>query len=145
MHFLFQEGTWEGTGRVSVSGRVDPLLFTTRWMVTGLGKDRFRAVQTVSLPDHATETNVFTVTKHPTGEFDLLLENEVLGIFSGQGVCDAGQLAWEFTHYGALEGLEVYNKGSETEYAFRAEYVGADDLATTVRGTLTKVVEPSAR
>lgn len=138
-HFLFQEGEWTGTGRATFSANSQVLPFTTSWVVTGLGGDRYRAVQKVDIVNQGIQTNVFTVTVHPSGEFDLFLENEVLGVFSGVGISDPQQLAWEFAHHGSLEGMEVYDKTNENEYTFRAEYAGAGDFGATVHGTISRV------
>lgn len=114
------------------------LQFTTHWEVSLLGDQRFRAVQRVEIPGQEVQTNVFTITKQPSGDFQLFLENEVIGVFSGEGVSDEKQVAWEFTHYGALEGMEVYEKNSENEYAFHGEYTGGDDYSTSIHGTISK-------
>ena len=138
-HFLFQEGKWAGTGRATFSASSQVLPFTTSWVVTGLGGDRYRAVQKVDIADQGVQTNVFTVTLHPSGDFDLFLENEVLGVFSGTGICDPEQVAWEFAHHGSLEGMEVYDKTADNEYSFRAEYVGADNCGATIHGMISRV------
>ena len=137
-HFLFHEGEWTGTGRVTFSISPEVLQFTTRWVVTSLADHRFRAVQRVEIPGQEIQTNVFTITPQPGGEFHLYLENEVIGVFSGEGVSDEKQVAWEFTHHGTLEGMEVYEKTSDTAYAFRAEYVGGDDCSTSIHGTISR-------
>ena len=143
-HFLFQEGKWAGTGRATFSASSQVLPFTTSWVITGLGEERYRAVQKVDIANQGVQTNVFTVTLHPSGDFDLFLENEVLGVFSGTGICDAEQLAWEFAHHGSLEGMESYKKTNEEEYSFCAEYVGADDLGATIHGTILKLKLPES-
>ncbi len=137
-HFLFHEGEWTGSGRVTFSMSPDVLQFTTQWIVTSLGDQRFRAVQHVEIPGQEVQTNVFTVTKQPSGEFHLFLENKVIGVFSGEGVSDDKRLAWEFAHHGALEGMEVYEKTSDSEYSFRAEYIGGDEYSTTIHGVISK-------
>ena len=114
------------------------LQFTTTWSVTSLGDQRFRAVQRVEIPGQEAQTNVFTITKQPSGEFQLFLENEVIGVFSGEGVSDDKRVAWEFTHHGTLEGMEVYEKTADNEYSFRAEYIGGDECSTTIHGMISK-------
>jgi hypothetical protein len=114
------------------------LQFTTKWVVTLLGEHRFRAVQRVEIPGQESQTNVFTITKQPSGDFQLFLENEMIGVFSGDGVSDEGKVAWEFTHHGTLEGMEVYEKTADNEYAFRAEYIGGDECSTSIHGTIVK-------
>jgi hypothetical protein len=143
-HFLFQEGEWKGTGRVTFSVSPEVLQFITKWTVTSLGNQRFRAVQKVEIPGQEMQTNVFTITKQPSGEFQLFLENEVIGVFSGEGVSDDKRVAWEFTHHGTLEGMEVYEKTSDNEYSFRAEYIGGDDYSTSIHGTISKAAKDVA-
>ena len=143
MHFLFQNGEWEGTGRVTFSASPTVLPFTTHWTVSDLGGRRFRAIQTVQIPDQQLQTNVFTITDLSPGEFQVFLENETLGVFSGEGIWDDVRVAWEFAHSGALEGIEIYEKTNETEYSFRAEYGTGDDYSTVIHGTLSKVTTSS--
>ena len=83
-------------------------------------------------------TNVFTVSQQPSGDFQLFLENESLGMFSGQGISDDKNLAWEFAHYGSLEGMEVYERSTKKEYKFRAEYLGGDGVYTSIKGNIAR-------
>jgi hypothetical protein len=100
---------------------------------------RFRAVQHVEIIGQDSMVNVFTVTKQPQGDFQVFLENESLGIFSGNGVSDEKNIAWEFAHYGSLEGMEVYEFKKENEYVFRGEYLATNGDTTMIRGTLVRV------
>ena len=138
-HFLYQQGEWEGSGRVTFSASPEVLPFTTHWTISNLGGQRFRAVQKVTIADQHAQTNVFTVTERGSGEFQLFLENETLGVFSGEGISDEKQLAWEFTHHGSLEGMEVYDTTKDGEYAFRAEYSSDGEYSTIIHGTMTRV------
>lgn len=136
-HFLFSEGEWTGKGKIFFSLTPDEVPFQIHWDVVPIDLERFRAVQRVEMVDQETMINVFTITRQPSGEFQLFLENEVLGVFSGDGVSDERKLAWEFAHYGILEGVEVYEKKDDQQYNFHAEYLGNDGLATTVEGTIS--------
>jgi len=138
-HFLFNEGTWTGEGKILFSLTPDEVPFQIHWDIAAIDPQRFRAVQRVEMVDQETMINVFTITRQQSGEFQLFLENEVLGVFSGEGVSDERKLAWEFAHYGVLEGLEVYERKSDQEYDFHAEYLGNDGLATTVEGSISPV------
>ena len=136
-HFLFHEGTWTGEGKIFFSLTPDEVPFQIHWDIAAVDSQRFRAVQRVEMDDQDTMINVFTITSQPSGDFKLFLENEVLGVFSGEGVSDDRKLAWEFAHYGVLEGMEIYERKSEQEYGFHAEYLGNDGFATTVEGTIS--------
>ena len=138
MHFLFSEGEWEGSGHVTFSASPEVIPFTTKWVVTDLGGRQFRAIQKVCIPDLDGQTNTLTVTDCGLGKFQVFLENETLGVFSGNGVWDEGHVAWEFAHSGALEGIEVYEKMSDDEYSFRAEYTSGGEYSTFIRGTLSR-------
>jgi hypothetical protein len=135
-HFLFQEGEWSGHGNVFFATNPEVLSFNTTWSVSSLDKRRFRAVQTVRVDDHDPMINTFTITKEPSGDFQVYLENESIGVFSGHGVSDERRVAWEFTHYGALEGMEVYEQTHDNVYDFHAEYLGEKGTCTTIRGTI---------
>lgn len=136
-HFLFQEGEWIGQGRICFTVNPEEIPFDIHWTVASIDKNRFRAVQRVEMEDQDPIINIFTITRQPAGQFQLYLENEILGVFSGDGLYDTC-VAWEFAHYGVLEGLEVYEKRNEDDYSFRAEYLGNDGTVTTVRGAMSK-------
>jgi len=138
-HFLFKEGEWVGEGHLAFSLVPDEVPFNISWSVAALDGERYRAVQKVEMEDQDTMVNVFTLTKQSSGEFVLFLENEVLGVFSGEGIRDDRLLAWEFAHYGVLEGLEVYEKKKDDEYRFHAEYLSNEGATTRVEGTLSQV------
>ena len=80
--------------------------------------------------------NTYVITPKTEGEFELLLENNELGVFSGIWVYDPSQIAWEFKHFGTLEGLEVYQKLSDNQYHFTAEYRGGDGYSTKIEGSM---------
>lgn len=138
-HFLFKEGTWEGSGHITLPMTDDPFPLTVRWTISPLDEERFRAVQRVEVENHDPMVNTFTVIKPSEGDFQLFLENESIGMFAGDGVSDDTKLAWEFSHKGALEGFEVYELKGDDQYSFRAEYLGGDGFATVVSGNLVAV------
>jgi hypothetical protein len=144
-HFLFEEGTWAGKGELTFSAGQEVIEFATTWDISSVGEQQFRAVQAVLIDGQDPMTNVFTVTRQPSGDFQLFLENKSLGMFSGQGISDDKQLAWEFTHYGALEGMEVYERSAKKEYKFRAEYLGGDGVYTSIRGNIAKAEQKKGK
>lgn len=139
-HFLFKEGVWEGSGNITLPLSDEPLSLTIQWTITPVDEGRFRAVQQVIVEGHDPMVNTFTVGSHAEGEFQIFLENEAIGMFSGTGVSDEKQLAWEFAHKGALEGYEVYQRQGEKEYSFHAEYLGGEGFATVVSGSIKEGV-----
>lgn len=139
MHFLFQEGIWRGLGTVSFSASASVLSFRTEWNVLPIEAQRFRAVQTVEVAEQPPMINIFTVQLLPSGAFQLFLKNESLGVFSGQGVFDDTNIAWEFAHQGALEGMEVYERAGPATYSFHAEYLGGKGFSTLIRGEISRL------
>jgi hypothetical protein len=137
-HFLTQPGEWTGSGLITFSKLQNKLPFDVLWSISKLDENRTRATQKIVLEKEDPTTNVYIVTPKNDGDFEILLENEDLGIFSGKGVSDLKQIAWEFAHFGSLEGLEVYRKESDERYEFTAEYTGGDGDATKIEGTLQK-------
>jgi hypothetical protein len=140
-HFLFQPGIWQGSGQITIPLSETPFPLVVSWTVTSLGDGRFRAVQRVEVEDHDPMVNTFTVGSAAEGEFQIYLENETIGMFSGSGVSDNHRLAWEFTHKNLLEGYEVYERTDGDKYSFRAEYLGGEGFATVVSGTIMKKEE----
>ena len=138
MHFLFHDGFWEGSGQITVPLAVEPLPLVVNWTVTPLDGERFRAVQEVTVEGQDPMRNSFTVKRISEGEFQVFLENEVIGTFSGTGVADEKKVAWEFAHKGALEGMEIYELVKQGEYSFHAEYLGGDGFSTTISGTIAE-------
>ncbi len=138
-HFLFHEGQWVGSGEVEVPLSSESIQFQTKWTVSPLDEQRFRAIQHVEIIGQESMVNTFTITKKLEGEFHVFLENESLGVFSGDGVSDENQLAWEFAHYGSLEGMEVYERTKEDAYSFRGEYLASNGDTTTIRGSMVKM------
>lgn len=135
-HFLFQEGVWEGSGEITIPLADGPLPLHVRWTISALDDDRFQAVQYVTVDGHEPMSNTFTVGKVAGGEFQLFLENENIGMFSGEGISDEHKIAWEFSHKGGLEGFEVYERKEKGSYIFKAKYLCGDGLSTVISGDL---------
>ena len=137
-HFLFQPGEWLGTGQVSFSMSPDVLHFRTKWVVVEEEPTVFRCTQTVEIVGGDRIINEFQVTKSQAREFEITLENELLGTFSGTGIADSEQVAWEFREKGTFEGFEVYRVTDLSEYSMNAEYISADQMRTMIRGRIWK-------
>lgn len=137
-HFLFAPGTWLGTGQVSFSMSPDILHFRTQWIISQIGKNIFHSTQTVEIVGGDRIINMFEVTPRNAGSFDIVLENELLGTFSGTGVSENLLVAWEFREKGVFEGFEVYRRVDGTEYSLHAEYLSSEQSRTMIRGKIWK-------
>ncbi len=136
-HFLFRPGEWLGAGQVTFSMSPDRLYFRAKWDIAEQEDAEFLCTQTVEIIGGERMMNIFSV--RPSFEenvFDILLTNELLGVFEGTGVAEEGMVAWEFRHSGVFEGFEVYQRISEEEYTLRAEYLAADGARTHISGKI---------
>jgi hypothetical protein len=137
-HFLFEPGEWLGAGQVSFSVSPDILHFRTKWVVTQVDKNRFHSTQTVEIVGGDRIVNIFEVIPQDKGNFDIVLDNELLGTFKGKGIIEDHLVAWEFREKGTFEGYELYKKVNETEYTLHAEYLSSDQARTLIRGRIWK-------
>src|SRR5262245_34537670 len=141
-HFLFQSGEWLGAGQVTFSMSPDLLYFRTKWAVAPQGDETFQCTQTVEIIGGEQMVNVFFVMPSPDESvFEIVLHNELLGIFDGTGVMEEKVVAWEFRHTGVFEGYEVYERVADSEYSMHAEYLASDGARTQIRGKLWKSSE----
>jgi hypothetical protein len=139
-HFLFRPGQWKGKGNISIPLTDEPFPINVQWTISLLEEGKFRAVQVVEIDDQEPMTNIFTVSCQSDTEFQLFLDNETLGgVFAGTGIFDDKKLAWEFAHSGAIEGFEVYERGQDDLYTFRAEYSGGEGFSNQVSGSLEEI------
>lgn len=139
-HFLFEAGVWNGSGVVQLSHSSETLSFTTQWKIEPqFGMDAYLVYQQVQI-DGISEcmTNRYEVDASKQGEFALMLFNDALGSYRGQGVFNDTKIAWEFAHPGKLDGLEVYERIADDAYAFSSTYTGGDGFLTKITGTIQK-------
>ncbi len=139
-HFLFQPGEWLGTGQVSFSMSPDVLHFRTKWVVREGENSSFQCTQIVEIVGGDRIVNDFAIKPQDSSAFEIVLENELLGTFSGTGVIEERTIAWEFREKGAFEGYEVYRRTDDTEYTMHAEYLSSDQMRTMIRGRIWKRV-----
>lgn len=137
-HFIFQPGDWLGTGQVTFSFSPDLLYFRTKWSCMKPDSDTFQCTQTVEIIGGDRMVNVFTIKLTDKVAFDIVLQNEVLGVFSGRGLLEENLVAWEFRNVGVFEGYEVYEKLHDEEYAMHAEYLSTDGARTKISGKIWK-------
>lgn len=137
--FLFEPGVWLGAGQVTFSISPDLLYYRTKWSIVEGQLGSFVCTQTVEIVGGDQMINVFSVIPKDQHSFNITLENELLGLFSGQGVLEKELIAWEFRETGKLEGYEVYERTSDDEYSMRAEYISSSDGARTkIHGKIWK-------
>jgi hypothetical protein len=138
-HFLFQPGEWLGAGHVTVSTSPELLYFRTFWSIAQQEEEDFQCTQTVEIIGSDRMVNIFSVLPNPEENvFDILLSNELLGVFDGAGVVDETLIAWEFRHQGIFEGFEVYERVAEDEYRMKAEYLASNWARTMIAGKIWK-------
>lgn len=140
-HFLFEPGNWLGTGQVTFSFSPDLLYFRTKWVTTQPEEGTFQSTQTVEIIGGDRMVNVFVVKMAEQNGFDIILQNELLGVFNGTGVIEPNLVAWEFRNPGTLEGYEVYERVQQEEYAMHAEYLASDGSRTMIKGKIWKATE----
>ena len=140
-HFLFEPGNWLGTGQVTFSFSPDLLYFRTKWSTAQPDDATYQCTQTVEIIGGDRMVNIFVIRLTAENAFDIILQNELLGVFNGTGVVEPNLVAWEFRHPGTLEGFEVYERLQEQEYAMHAEYLASDGSRTMIRGKIWKATE----
>jgi hypothetical protein len=140
-HFLFNPGNWLGTGQVTFTISPELLYFRTKWSIVRPDEETYQCTQTVEVIGGDQMVNIFTIKPFSEDGFDIILQNEILGVFCGRGVAEEKLVAWEFRHEGTFEGFEVYERVKSDEYAMRAEYLSGEGARTTITGKIWKATE----
>ena len=140
-HFIFTPGDWLGTGQVTFSISPELLYFRTKWSCVEADSETYQCTQTVEIIGGELMVNVFTIKPKNKESFDIVLQNEVLGVFGGTGILEEDLVAWEFRNEGIFEGYEVYERVQEDEYAMHAEYLSGDGARTQISGKIWKASE----
>lgn len=140
-HFLFEPGDWLGTGQVTFTISPDLLYFRTKWSCVMPDEESYQCTQTVEIVGGDRMVNIFSIKLLDDNNFDIVLQNELLGVFSGNGVIEDDLVAWEFRRVGTFEGYEVYERLDDEEYAMHAEYLSSDGARTRISGKIWKSSE----
>ncbi len=140
-HFIFSPGDWLGTGQVTFTMSPDLLYFRTKWSCIRPDDESYVCTQTVEIIGGDSMVNIFTVKLMNKETFDIVLQNEILGVFSGVGIIEENLIAWEFRNVGIFEGYEVYEKLHDEEYAMHAEYLSGEGARTRISGKIWKASE----
>ncbi len=138
---MFEPGEWLGTGQVTFSVSPELLYFRTKWSCVRADEEAYQCTQTVEIIGGDRMVNIFTIKPINKVSFDIVLQNEILGVFSGTGVLEENLVAWEFRSVGTFEGYEVYEKLHDEEYAMHAEYLSSDAARTRISGKIWKASE----
>ena len=141
LHFIFQEDTWIGEGKIAFASSPETVRFFTRWQLVDKTDDGFIWLHEVELHGlDQTNRNIFTFSQVTDKSFHLTLANETMGQVSGKGVITPESIAWELRNVSDSEGYEVYERQANGEYIFRSEYVSLDPYRTVIEGKIWKKI-----
>ncbi len=143
-HFLFHPGDWLGTGQVTFSMSPELLYFRTKWSCARPDSETYQCTQIVEIIGGDRMVNIFTIRPTSNAAFNIVLQNELLGVFGGTGVIEENLVAWEFRNVGIFEGFEVYEKVHDEEYSMHAEYLSNDGARTRISGKIWKAADKLA-
>lgn len=135
--FFLVPGSWIGEGRIILSSSPEMLRFFTKWIVTPISHELIPAKQLVEL--HGIQENIvnhFTFSIKENQKFEIILENETVGIIQGSGMYDDETVSWEFRGNHSFEGFEIYRLEENGDYMVHAEYVATDAHRTTIDGRI---------
>lgn len=144
-HFLFTPGEWLGEGSITFSISPDILDFRMKWTVEQSKDNLFLCTQKVEVLGGDTIVNLYKCMPEKGKAFSVILENELLGTFTGIGVLEENSIAWEFRKKEVFEGFEIYKELSPDEYQMHAEYVSPDETRTKINGRMWKKTTASIK
>ncbi len=135
--FIFTSGLWLGEGKISFIASAEFLRFYTKWTIHEESPGVMKATQIVEMQGVEEQVmNSFTFRDIKPTSFSVLLENSVVGMISGSGLCDEHIIAWEFQSQSAFEGFEVYEQQENGDYFLHAEYGSAEQYRTLIEGLI---------
>lgn len=138
-NFIFQPGNWVGEGIVTFSASSEELPFVTKWQIGTAAEREIEGSQEVQM--EASEepvNNQFQFFDITASSFKVSLHNEILGQVVGSGIIDEQTIAWEFRGTIGFQGYEVYERQSDGEYTFHAEYASPDQFRTIIDGRIRR-------
>lgn len=137
-HFIFQPGIWLGEGIVSFASFEEKIAFFTRWTIQETNKGEIDAFQEVEISSlDQTTKNKFHFINPAKGEFQVFLENDLMGKVSGKGIYDESMIAWELRDQPGMEGYEVFKIQPDGTYHFHSEF-SSPPFRTMIEGKLWK-------
>lgn len=137
--FIFEDGIWVGEGKVRFSTPLEQVHFYTKWAVHKMENETIHCRQQVEMRGGGESViNHFQFSKIKDSNFQVTLQNEILGTASGKGVISDKSIAWEFREHSDFEGFEVYELQENGDYLLHAEYVSPDQHRTIIDGRIWK-------
>ena len=138
--FIFTPGVWEGNGTITFSMAEDILDFKMSWTVLPLEDEKIFFTQEIDIDGFADKMrNHFCISHISGSEFEIELENNVVGKVIGKGVISPKVLAWEFRRKDQeFEGYEIYELQQDGSYKMRAEFTAGEGLRTQVQGFIDR-------
>ena len=136
-HFLLEKGAWQGAGLVTFSHSSQSLPFFVRWDIEE--KDTtLIALQRVTLEGMETRENRYFILPLREGLFSFLLSNDMVNECRGQGRFDEKKIEWPVLFPDVFDGQESFERVSDIEYRFAAEYGKSGGLITKISGMMKK-------
>lgn len=137
-NFIFKQGTWTGSGKISFSMAEDELPFRMRWSVVAEKQGSICFSQLVEVENFQDPlTNNFVIFSITPSHFTITLENDLVGKVEGKGLYSEKLIAWEFRNASeGFEGYEIYELQTDGSYKMRAEFMGGEDYRTFVSGSI---------
>jgi hypothetical protein len=136
--FIFKPGIWDGTGRITFSIATDVLDFVMQWTILPMDEKRIYFNQEItinSLPERM--RNHFTIWHLTDSNFEIQLENQIVGKVVGSGLITPKTIAWEFRRRDQeFEGFEIYELQQDGSYKMHAEFTAGEGMRTQVFGAI---------
>lgn len=120
----------------------DILNFSMSWTILPEEEGKIYFNQVIAINDIADRMrNNFCVYNMTASEFEIDLENAIVGKVIGKGVISPKVIAWEFRRRDQeFEGYEIYELQENGSYKMRAEFTAGEGLRTHVEG----FIDPSS-
>lgn len=135
--FIFIPSVWLGEGKISFSASSEFLKFYTKWQIQEKNPGIMQGIQTVEILGVEEQlVNTFTFKEITSTSFHVILENNIIGQFSGTGLRDEHLIAWEFKNQLSFEGFEVYEQQENGDFFLHGEYGASAQFRTIVEGLI---------
>lgn len=118
----------------------DALPFTMRWTILPREDGEIFFNQVIDVESFSENMrNQFCIWNVTDTQFEIRLENHLIGKVTGSGLISPTVIAWEFKNpEQELQGFEVYEKQTDGSYKMRAEFTAGEGLRTCVRGFIER-------
>jgi len=121
----------------------DVLNFSMNWTVLPVEDEKIYFNQIIDIDSFAEKMrNSFCVSAITASDFEIELENNIVGKVVGKGVLSPKVIAWEFRRKDQeFEGYEIYELQENGSYQLRAEFTAGDGLRTHVQGYIERATQ----